>query len=140
MLAKSERCDSLPSGVASPSGPLGAPHSSASGAEDGRGCDDESGDPTYAPVPRKASLSSGDSESAPEHAHCLSASGSGFSDAAHLGARVCSPPPPVAPAACFRWTLRPRSSCIVSAALTVALDPASLLQRASLCGRQRILL
>jgi hypothetical protein len=76
----------LESGMASPSGPLQAPNSSAS--DDGRGCDDESGDPTYAPVPRKPSLSSGDSESAPEHAHCLSGSGSGFSDAVHQGARV----------------------------------------------------
>ncbi len=77
-------CDSPHSGMASPSGPLAAPNSSVS--DDGRGCDDESGDPTYAPVPRKASLSSGDSESAPEHAHGLSGSGSGFSDAAHVGA------------------------------------------------------
>ena len=79
-----ELCDSPRSGMASPSGPLAALNSSVS--DDGRGCDDESGDPTYAPVPRKASLSSGDSESAPEHAHGLSGSGSGFSDAAHVGA------------------------------------------------------
>ncbi|KAK9834182.1 hypothetical protein WJX81_006324 [Elliptochloris bilobata] len=79
-----EAAGSPRSGMASPSGPLGAPHSSVS--DDGRGCDDESADPTFAPVPRKASLSSGDSESAPGAEHCLS--GSSFSEAAHMGARA----------------------------------------------------
>lgn len=74
------------SGMASPTGPLGAPRSSAS--DDGHGCDGESGDPSYAPVPRRASLSSGDSESAPALEHRLSGSGSGFSDAGHVGTRV----------------------------------------------------
>ena len=74
------------SGMASPTGPLGAPRSSAS--DDGRGCDGESGDPSYPPVVRKASLSSCDSESAPALEHCLSGSGSGFSDAGHVGTRV----------------------------------------------------
>ena len=74
------------SGMASPTGPLGAPRSSAS--DDGRGCDGESGDPSYAPVVRRASLSSCDSESAPALDHCLSGSGSGFSDAGHMGTRV----------------------------------------------------
>ena len=81
-----EASGSLHSGMASPSGPLGAPRSSAS--DDGHGCDGESGDPTYAPVPRRASLSSGDSESAPALDHCLSGSGSGFSDAGHVRLRV----------------------------------------------------